>query len=234
MSRYIHLNPVRVGKLGLNKSQQQRIRAGASAAPDPKLVQERIALLREHRWSSYRAYIGLAAKPAWLECEEVLGLGGGQPQERRRKYRNYVETAVREGLLKSPWEELREKIVLGSQEFVQRLGEVKLNSIRESEATQQWGRLRPDFAAVVACVEQIKGEKWTDFGDRHGDSGRDLALYLGRKHGGLKLEQLARAVGIKSDAAVAMCLKRYEKRLQIDRKEQNRLEQATQLLIVRM
>jgi hypothetical protein len=29
LSRYVHLNPVRVGRLGLNKSQQQRMRTGA-------------------------------------------------------------------------------------------------------------------------------------------------------------------------------------------------------------
>src|SRR5215207_9822233 len=45
LSRYIHLNPVRVGKVGLNKAQQQRIRAGASGKPDPRLVQQRISLL---------------------------------------------------------------------------------------------------------------------------------------------------------------------------------------------
>jgi len=35
---------------------------------------------------------------------------------------------------------------------------------------------------------------------------------------------------VKSDASVAMCLKRYEKRLQRDAAEQQRCQQATALL----
>ena len=66
VSRYIHLNPVRIGKLGLSKSDQQRIRAGAQGAPAPAQVRQRVSQLRRYRWSSYRAYIGLAKPPAWL------------------------------------------------------------------------------------------------------------------------------------------------------------------------
>jgi hypothetical protein len=42
-----------------------------------------------------------------------VGLGGGRKGQERRHYREYVEAAVREGLAKSPWEELREQVVLG-------------------------------------------------------------------------------------------------------------------------
>src|SRR5205085_837556 len=46
LSRYVHLNPVRVAVLGLSKSQQQVIRQGLSQRPAPKMVQERLSLLR--------------------------------------------------------------------------------------------------------------------------------------------------------------------------------------------
>src|SRR5258705_13674953 len=110
LSRYLHLNPVRVGRLGLGKSERQRMRVGAAGAPEPEVVRQRIALLREHCWSSYRAYIGLAAKPAWLECEVILKFGAGKAAERQANYRRYVEAAVREGLEQSPWEQLREQV----------------------------------------------------------------------------------------------------------------------------
>jgi hypothetical protein len=38
LSRYIHLNPVRTSRQGLNKTQQQRIRVGAGDAPEAALV----------------------------------------------------------------------------------------------------------------------------------------------------------------------------------------------------
>src|SRR5918996_3504692 len=40
LSRYIHLNPVRLGKLRLNKSAQQRSRVGAVEVPRAAVVQE--------------------------------------------------------------------------------------------------------------------------------------------------------------------------------------------------
>ena len=43
--------------------------------------------------------------------------------------------------------------------------------------------VRPDLEAVIAAVEWVKGEKWDEFRDRHGDRGRDLVLHLGRPLG---------------------------------------------------
>ena len=39
-------------------------------------------------------------------------------------------------------------------------------------------------------VEAVKGERWEGFRDRIGDRGRDVALLLGRREGGLKLGEL--------------------------------------------
>src|SRR2546428_1322216 len=66
LSRYIHLNPVRIGRLGLGKSERQRSRAGLAPAPNAATVRERMTVLRSYRWSSYGAYLGIAARPAWL------------------------------------------------------------------------------------------------------------------------------------------------------------------------
>jgi REP element-mobilizing transposase RayT len=63
LSRYVHLNPVRVGALGLDKAARKLEGAGMGAKPDAALVRERLARLRGYRWSSYRAYVGLAEAP---------------------------------------------------------------------------------------------------------------------------------------------------------------------------
>jgi hypothetical protein len=49
--------------------------------------------------------------------------------------------------------------------------------------------------------------------DRHGDSGRDLVLYPGRRVCGSKLKALAEVAGLKDYSAVALAVKRYEERL---------------------
>jgi len=92
LSRYVHLNPVRVGRLKLDKGARQRDSVGALERPDPALVRQRIAELRSYRWSSYRAYIGLAGVPAWLQTRRVLALGGHSGSRSREQcYREYVE-----------------------------------------------------------------------------------------------------------------------------------------------
>jgi hypothetical protein len=90
------------------------------------------------------------------------------------------------------------------------------------------------LGAVIAGVEGIKGEKWEQFRERYGDRGRDLVLYLGRKHCGLKLDELAQAAGLGEYASVAMAVKRYEARLRRDQKERARLKAVSELLNVKM
>jgi putative transposase len=56
IQEYIHLNPVRVKRYGTSRS---------DALEDPSVQQVEAMLkeLREYRWSSFRAYAGLVARP---------------------------------------------------------------------------------------------------------------------------------------------------------------------------
>jgi hypothetical protein len=49
---------------------------------------------------------------------------------------------------------------------------------------------------IVSALEQVKGERWTGFANRHGDWGRDAALWFGRRAGGLPLGELGRLVAV--------------------------------------
>ena len=107
VARYVHLNPVRVAALGLNKRQRAASRNGPIPVPDPKLISERLSLLREFRWSSYRGYAGYCAPLSWV-CREPLArlCGGGTGADQRAALREYTEQAVRQGALESPWSRL--------------------------------------------------------------------------------------------------------------------------------
>jgi REP element-mobilizing transposase RayT len=225
LSRYIHLNPVRIGRLSLSKEQQRAQRQGAGVRASKELIAERVRELRQFRWSSYRAYGGYVQTPPWLEVGTVLRYGGGRPAERTRRYRAYVEEAVREGFAESPWEGLVGRLALGSRQFVQ-----ELTGASEPGAVQkQWAqrvRERPDFEEVVAAVEKVKGAAWEQFRDRHGDWGRDLVLYLGRQKTLLSLSELAAASGSSNAVAVSMAVKRFGQRLQSDKALRRIVEQA--------
>ena len=230
LSRYVHLNPVRIQELGLSKGDRQSQRMGLSPAVDAAEVRRRVGILRRYRWSSYRAYVGLGRVPEWLESQTVLGLGGGVKGKQRRRYRAYVEAAVREGLAESPWESVLEQAVLGGGEFVAQLRQAIRGDRQEQRGARRLLAERPPLAAVIAAVERVKGRKWADFVDEYGDLGRDLALYLGRMVCGLKLRELAKAVGLPNYGVVATNVKRYEMRLARDRAETARMKQVLKLL----
>jgi len=214
LSVYLHLNPVRVGRLGLSKREQQRSRAIGKAEVDRVAIAERIERLREYRWSSYRAYIGLERCPDWLERQTVLNWSGGKgARAGRLRYREHVESKVREGLLASPWEELRAQAVLGSEEFLREvIGQVSGNK-REQGALRQLEK-RPSLAAVIAAVEKVKGEKWAEFRDRYGDWGRDVVMHLGRRVSGMKLGELGSAVGGIDYVTVSNGVRRLERKME--------------------
>jgi REP element-mobilizing transposase RayT len=216
VSRYVHLNPVRIRGLGLDKPAQLRSRQGLAEKPDPVLVRERLGRLRQHRWSSYRAYAGLTETPPWLTTRAVLEmLGRGTRAERHRRYREFVDEPVREGLLVSPWERVEAGMLLGTAEFVRRCRKLVHGDAREQP---QLKRLhpRPGLAQVVRAVERLRAEPWEQFRDRHGDWGRDLVLYAARRHCGVRLRELAVAAGGLNYGSVAVAVQRFEKRLQND------------------
>ena len=218
VSRYVHLNPVRIKQFGLGKSERLADRIGVGQKPDAKSVGDRIQRLCEYRWSSYRAYAGLEPKPEWLECGRVLErIGQGSAEERRRAYRRHVEQAVRQGLPESPWEQLRGRLVLGGNQLLQEI-RTRVSGIRREQPQARALALRPAFADVVKAVEAVRREKWEAFQERHGDWGREMVLHLGRRECGLTLKELGTAVGGTDYAAVSVAIKRFEQRLARDDK----------------
>ena len=134
------------------------------------------------------------------------------------------------GLSESPWEELQEQVLLGGKSFVEQVR----GDDREQRAARRLASPRPGLEAVIRCVEQVRQEKWDLFRDRHGDRGRDLVLYLGRRVSGLTLNELARGAGMNEYATVAMAIKRYAACLQDNTTEQRRLKRALKLLKFKM
>ncbi len=207
---YVHLNPVRIAELGLGKKERSAERAGAMPAPTPERVTERLAVLRSHRWSSYPAYAGYARAPNWLAMAEVYERTPGWAPDPCRRYREHLEGQLSQGVTERPWAQLRARLVLGSEEFWRRIqvrgDRAEMTELRKLERRITW-------EDVVRAVETVKGEGWTAFRDRHGDWGRDLALYLARRHCCLTLAELgARAGGLRY-AAVGQAIRSFERKV---------------------
>jgi len=214
VARYIHLNPVRVGRFGLSKSEQARQRTAAAVQTSEKLVEERLRVLREYSWSSYPAYATNDPVPSWLTTELLGGLyEGPSTRKRREALRRHVEGPIREGLVESPWDRLIGGAVLGSEEYVEKLRRQMKGNRREQPGAKALER-KIRWEQIVQSVEAVKGESWEQFRDRHGDWGRDAALYLGRHMGRMKLGELGTAVGGVDYAVVGAAVSRMKKRLE--------------------
>ena len=214
-SVYLHLNPVRVKGRGLDKRERKAEGMGIAPPPSPELVEARLAALRAHPWSSYPDYAGYRARPpAWLTCETLWQRVGQSEQSPQVSYRRYVEDALQTGVgeIATFGERLQGAVAIGSERFLERLRQGVHGKRSMQPAVRAWQRLLP-FARVVACVEEAKGESWETFRDRRADWGRDVALYLGWRHCGRTLPELATAAGGMTAEAVSKAVRRMENRL---------------------
>ena len=229
LTRYVHLNPVRTRRFGLGKSQRAGAERGMSP-PTSGQLREPLALLRAYRWSSYRAYSARESAPGWLDVTSVLGkMGGGGIKAQQAAYRAYVEAGVRGGLERNPWENVRESAVLGSARFLEKI-RTRIKALRgEKHRMRRLGTL-VSVEAVRRAVERVKGERWEEFAGRHGDSGRDLFLWLARRHTGRSHAELGGEAGGLKPGAASEAVRILERRLSTDRSLARQAKSAEQFL----
>jgi putative transposase len=94
LSRYVHLNPVRVRAMKRNS------------------LREQLEYLGRYRWSSLGGYLKRQTAVSWVVYDAVLGYVG----DSRQKYGQFVEEGLSRGYM-TPWEELRGQVVLGREGF---------------------------------------------------------------------------------------------------------------------
>jgi len=76
LSRYVHLNPVRVGGI------------------KDKPIAERIEYLRKYPWGTYRSYIGLGKRFDFVAYAPMLAEMSGKRRDWPKRYREFVEAGL--------------------------------------------------------------------------------------------------------------------------------------------
>jgi len=217
-SAYLHLNPVRVSALGLAKA-ANKAEAMGLVKPEEEKIRERLRVLREHRWSSYRAYGNYAAAPEWLVTGEILARAGGV-----KRYRRFVQSYVTHGIDPEEFTTFSERVAMGGREFLD-----MARSLVKSVSTEQPDRgfliRRVPFEKIVSVVEGMKGERFADFLNRHGDRRGAMVLYLARMHSGLTLAQIGEKAGGMGYKTVDTRIRRFKVQLEKDRDLQGTIEQ---------
>jgi hypothetical protein len=230
-SVYLHLNPVRLKGLGLGKGQRKAEGLGL-VPPTPELVQARLDTLRAHRWSSYPAYAGYRSPPAWLTCGELWRRAQRPDRTATASYRWQVEEPLKGGCEETDAfaDQVRGALALGSTAFVDRLRRGIRGNRREQPGVRAWQRLLT-FERVIEVVEAEKGEAWECFRDRHGDTGRDIALWLGRRHCGLTQAELGQRAGGMAYPAVGHAVRSMDRKRQSDRALTRQLSRLERQLV---
>ena len=105
LSRYIHLNPIRVRRL-----KKANVRSKAWH-------------LKKYPWSSFAGYCHLRKRQQGLDYSWLLNTYfGGDNSQGRRQYREYVLKGI-DGEIENPFEDVLHQSILGTPEFVERVKE---------------------------------------------------------------------------------------------------------------
>lgn len=132
LSRYMHLNPVRVGM---------------ATKPD------------EYTWSSYRSYIGEENDPQWLYRDFILGCFGKNTATAMKKYRTFVEDMLgRE--YESPLKGTFGASILGTPGFIEAITATHLDSKapdRDVPALRSF-TCRPSPEEIEKTVRSVIGD----------------------------------------------------------------------------
>jgi REP element-mobilizing transposase RayT len=223
VTRYVHLNPVRIKGWGLDKQGRQLEAIGT--APDAATVQKRIQYLRGYRWSSYPTYLGISNAEVPVQVDDVWKLGGAKGvQKQKQVYQQFVEDPISRGFVERPWDHLVGGLVLG-QDLLKRIAKSIKGDRREQPGMRRLS-VHPTFQQVVDAMETIKSEPWSHFVNRVGDSSRDVVLEVARRRCGLTLKALGEAAGGLDYRCVATAIRRIRKHALKDHELRSQIQQV--------
>jgi putative transposase len=198
LSRYVHLNPVRAG------------------------VVDRA---EKYRWSSYPGYIRKREEVPWVEYGLVLPQCGEEPGRSRGEYKRYVERGYEEEA-GSPLRELYGQVLLGKEEFIERLkGLIKGKAVSEEIVGRRRLKEGPRPAEILRMAAERYGEEVEALRRRgRNKEARKVAIYVMKRYSGLSNRRLAELFGVMHYSAVTKTCTRLEREMKKDR----RLRKAVQ------
>lgn len=204
LSRYVHLNPIRL------------------VSYKKKDFREKVEEAERYRWSSLGGYLGSSAEQFWVTYDTVLGYVGG----RRKKYREFVHDGIRHGYT-TPWESVTGQAVLGEEDFVEQIKAriKKRGSRREQPSVRQLEAM--DSGTILKAVAGYFRLAQTQLiGKRTGHRNeRAIALELMYRYGGVSQARIGELVGL-DYTAVSRERTRLRERAESDKRLKKRLREV--------
>lgn len=202
VSRYIHLNPVRI-KEGLN-------------------IEEKIAYLNSFRWSSYHDY-SVRARYPFLSTEEILAYFGGKKEQ----YKDFVENGIT--LTVNPLEKGRGHGIIGETSFIEQFMTKIPASKREQPAIRQMIKeIQPGrILQTIAEFLNLRSEDFLHKGYK--GIARSLAMEILYRYGGMNQREIGELMGI-DYSAVSIARKRLSEMILKDEETAKKFHDIKDLL----
>jgi len=104
LSRYVHLNPVRIRKF--------------SRFP----IDEKKTILESYRWSSYDGYTRRRQRQPFMTYDLILTMmGDGDTPTLRRQYKRFVMSGITDDLSGTYWNDIKWQMLKGTEDFADRI-----------------------------------------------------------------------------------------------------------------
>ncbi|NLX13573.1 MAG: hypothetical protein GXY44_07970 [Phycisphaerales bacterium] len=216
LSRYVHLNPVKVVAL----------------ADRPKA--EKRAYLREYRWSSYSAYIGKSPRNEFVDYNPMLSLMGGSKKTWPGKYRAFVEGGLEGDDDEFLCELHRSPRSIGDETFREWVDgrykdRLKQRGVPEDVSFRRAGR-HVDTDVLLKTVAKVGGIEQASLMARRRDATwRAVASWMLCKYGGLTQREVAAFLGVRTGVAISCQLKKLRRRLAVDAALRSRVERMEKI-----
>ncbi|MFA5779392.1 MAG: addiction module toxin RelE [Elusimicrobiota bacterium] len=161
LSRYIVLNPVRARKVK---------QAG------------------DYKWSSYRATVGMAKKPDFLDCKLILQQFSEDLSVARKRYKEFVSDKIAGA--KKPWDEVMGQIYLGDKIFINSISELVEGKMYAKEIPKiQRNIISPKleelFSDITKTDRKERNKKIIKAHMEYGYTQKEISNYLGLHYASL-------------------------------------------------
>jgi putative transposase len=217
LSRYVHLNPVKVTTL----------------ADKPKA--EQAEYLRAYRWSSYPAYIGKSPRNEFVDYDPMLSLMGGDKKARPGKYRGFVEGGLKAAddeflseLERSPRSignaKFREWVDASYRDLLEQRG------VKEDVSFRQTGHHLDTDLILKAVAKQAGIGRECLIERRRDATWRAVSSWMLCKYGGRTQREAAAILGAKTGVAISWQLKKLRHMLAADAKLRFKVEKIEKAL----
>jgi REP element-mobilizing transposase RayT len=219
LSRYLHLNPVRLKKY------------------EELPVKEKAEILKEYKWSSLRGYMGLGKRDEFVTYGDVLGYMGGDTREGRRRYGEFVISGLYKGM-KNPFAEAEAGAVLGTESFAEWIRKTFIDGRqwlkREQPQVRLIERMIPvgEIARVVGEAYGVKPEELLKGRSVHREA-RCVLIELSYRMNtsGKPLQKIGDELGGISGAAITNNRKRFREQMARDHKLEKLVKQICSKLV---